>query len=98
MTEQNPFLAALARGETIDVGKVLVGTTVTKAMVDDMMLAAINGEAVHTYFDGEAIRMERVDLRADSGTSAQLGHESLTDKTDSDPLRAVDEGRISGQK
>lgn len=84
MKKPNSFTEALARGETVAIGKILADTVATKAMVEDMMLAAINGEAVHTYFDGEDIRMRRIDLREKSGTMPESGQEMLANTTSSD--------------
>lgn len=97
MKAPNPFTEALVRGESVVIGKVLAGTTVTKAMVDDMMLAAINGEAVHTYFDGTDIRMERIDLRAGVGENAQNGREMLTNTTDNATMLAEQKADHSGK-
>lgn len=53
----------MADEKAITIGKLLAGTTLTKAMVDDMMLAAVNGEMVRTSFDGEALQVERLEFK-----------------------------------
>jgi len=47
------------------IGKIAAGTTLTQAMIDDMMRGALRGEAVHTYMDGDVLKVETVDIRLD---------------------------------